>query len=247
MYTHETGIYFAALTGFLVLLLIVAFFVVTIIRYQRKKVAMQRDKTEKEFNSLDRERERIAVDLHDDLGASLSTIKLRLQRIKNAEGESASAIQFSQVHIDQVMQKLRHISFNLMPGVLKRDGLDEALKDLIDLMTYSTNIKVNYQYNVGHFDKSKSLHIYFIAKEILNNTVKHAGATVINFNIRENKNCISLQITDNGSGFNKNKITKENKGSGLKNIIARTEILKARIYLTTAEKKGVDYLIEIPK
>jgi len=246
MYTHETGIYIAVLTGIFVLLILVVFFALTIIRFQRKKVAFHKERIKAEFNYLDKERERIASDLHDDLGASLSAIKLRLQCIKNMDEEGASIIKFSEFHIDQVMQKLRTISFNMMPGVLQRQGLNEALKDLIDIMTHSTNIKVNYQCSVDFFDKERAIHLYRIAQEILNNIIKHAKATVINFNILKIKNKIQFHITDNGIGFNKNTIERKSKGSGLKNIVARVDLLKAKIYLTTSQGKGVEYFIEIP-
>ena len=246
MYTNETGIYIAVLTGIFMLIVLVAFFIVTIIRYQRKKVAFHQEKIKAEFNFLDKERERIAFDLHDDLGASLSAIKLRLQCLKDMDAESASIIKFSEFHIDQVMQKLRRISFNMMPGVLQRQGLDKALKELIDLMTYSTNITVNYQCNVDSFDKEKAIHIYRIAQEILNNIAKHAKATLVSFTIAGIKNKIELRIRDNGIGFNKNMVVQKPRGLGLHNIVARADLLKAKIYITTELNNGVDYLIEIP-
>jgi two-component system, NarL family, sensor kinase len=247
MYTNETRIYITVLTGVFILVALVIFFAITIVRYQRKKVAGHLTSVREQFTYLDEERERIAADLHDDLGASLSAIKLWLQRLKNLDKESASVISFSQLHLDEAMQKLRNTSFNLMPGVLQREGLNEALKDLIDLMIYPTSIKVDYHCEIDHFDKRKSLHIYRIAQEILNNIVKHANATRVAFNIYAVKNNIVLHIADDGKGFDINKIKKENKGSGLKNILARADILQAKIYLTAQEEKGVDYLIEIPE
>jgi signal transduction histidine kinase len=246
MYSSETRIYIAVLIGVLILLTLMTFFIVTIIRYQRKKVAFHMEKIKEEFFYLDKERERIALDLHDDLGASLSSIKLRLQCLKNMDEENTSIIENSELLIDQVMQRLREISFNMMPGVLQRQGLNEALKELIDLMMYNTRITVNYQCNVDSFDNQESLHIYRIVQEILNNTVKHAGATLINFTIDKIKDKIILKIKDNGIGFNKNKEISTPKGSGLRNIDSRANLLGAKIYLTTGKDKGVDYLIEIP-
>ena len=232
--------------GVSVLAVLVIFFIVTIIRYQRRKVAFDEEKIKAEFNYLDKERERIAFDLHDDLGASLSAIKLRLQCLKNVDAESASIIKFSEFHIDQVMRKLRRISFNMMPGVLQRRGLNEALKELIDLMTDSINITVNYQCDVETFNHGTAIHIYRIVQEILNNIVKHSKATLVSFTIAKIKNNIELRIKDNGIGFDKNLMIKECGGLGLHNIAARADLLKANIYLSAMRGKGVDYFIEIP-
>ena len=246
MDNNETGIYYAIVAGALVLIVLMGFFVVTIIRYQRKIVASHEENLKAQFDYLDNERERIAIDLHDDLGASLSAIKLRLQCMKNMDEESTSVIENSELQIDQVMQRLRQISFNMMPVVLQRQGLNEALKELIDLMTHNTNIAVKYRCDVDSFDKKRALHIYRIAQEILNNIVKHAKATSVNFAIVKAKNKIQLKIKDDGIGFNKNAEIIKSGGSGLRNIASRADLLKAKKYLTSGHGKGVEYLIEIP-
>jgi signal transduction histidine kinase len=246
MYSVETRIFLAILSGVFVLLVLMTFFIVTIIRYQRKKVAFHLGKIKTEFIFLDKERERIGFDLHDDLGASLSAIKLRLQCLKGMDAENTLLVDKSELLIDEAMQKLRRISFNMMPGVLQRRGLDEALKELIDLMTYSTSITVNYKCDFNSFDKEKAVHIYRIIQEIMNNIIKHSKATLVNLSISKIKNIIELHVNDNGVGFNKNTIIKNPQGLGLQNIVARVDILKAKIYLTTEQHKGVDYLIEIP-
>jgi signal transduction histidine kinase len=246
MYTGETGIYIAILSGIVVLLALMGFFIVTIVRYQRKKVAFHLQKVKEEFFNLDRERERIAIDLHDDLGASLSAIKLRLQCVDDMDTENIKIIEQAELQIDKAMQRLRQISFNMMPGVLQRRGLNEALKELIELMTDKTGISVHYQSNIDAFDKNRSLHIYRISQEILNNMVKHANATTVDFTITKIKNSIRLHIKDNGIGFNKNAVIDKRQGSGLRNIDSRAHLLNAKIFLTTSPGKGVDYLVEIP-
>jgi signal transduction histidine kinase len=246
MYTGETGIYIAILSGIVVLLALMGFFIVTIIRYQKKKVAFHLQKVKEEFINLDKERERIAIDLHDDLGASLSAIKLRLQCMENMDVANIEIIEQAERQIDRAMQRLRQISFNMMPGVLQRRGLNEALKELIELMTHNTGIIVHYKCNIDSFDKGKALHIYRIAQEILNNMVKHSAATTVNFTIVKVKNTIELKISDNGTGFNKEVVSNNRQGSGLRNIDSRAHLLNAKIFLVTSPGKGVNYLVEIP-
>ena len=246
MYTGETGIYIAILSGILVFLALMGFFIVTIIRYQRKKVAFHLEKVKEEFINLDKERERIAIDLHDDLGASLSAIKLRLQCVENMDAANIEIIEQAELQIDRAMQRLRQISFNMMPGVLQRRGLNEALKELIELMTHNTGITVHYKCTIDSFDKGKALHIYRIAQEILNNMVKHSRATKVNFSIVKLKNTMELKIQDNGTGFNKEAVINNRQGSGLRNIDSRAHLLNAKIFLATSPGNGVNYLVETP-
>jgi signal transduction histidine kinase len=209
-------------------------------------VAFHIDKLTAQYNYLDKERKRIAADLHDDLGASLSTLKLRLQLLKSFDPADALIVETCEQQIDNMMQKLRHISFNIMPGVLQRQGLNEALDELTDMIAHSSKIKIEYRNSVASFEKSKSVHIYYIVREIINNIVKHSNANAASIHIDKIKNTIQLVIKDNGIGFDKDAVLKNGTGMGLHNISARADLLKARVYLTTGKNKGVDFLIRIP-
>jgi len=244
MGADESKIYIALLTGVCVQFILMTFFVVTILRYYRKRKALQLQKLKADFHFLDKEKERIAYDLHDDVGASLSAIKLRLQSLPATDEKSALVIQDSEGLIDEVMEKLKRISLNMMPRILEMLGLDEALKDFISILTYPTSIEVHYECSV-EIDKDNSLHIYRIAQEVLHNIIKHSQATHIRFTITEIKNNILLHIKDNGIGFNPEAAMK-NSGRGLRNIAARVGFLNAKLYLTSSPGTGADYKIEIP-
>jgi two-component system, NarL family, sensor kinase len=246
MDTNETKIYISVLIGLSVLVILVVFFIVTIIRYQRKKVAFDLGELKAGFSLLDEDRKRIACDLHDDLGSSLSFLKHRLQCLSNLKGEDVEIVEAVDFHLDQMMKKIRRISFNMMPGILTRMGLDEALKELIDIMTDSTKIKVHYRCSTGSFGEGYDIHIYRIAQEILNNIAKHSKATVVSFTILKTNQKIELRVKDNGIGFHKSILNGNPAGLGLNNISARTDLLKGNIYLEAMPGKGVDYLIEIP-
>jgi len=236
----------ALLSGVIVLVTLVAFFLFNIIRYHNKKTSFDKKRMKAQFHILDIERKRIAADLHDDIGTSLSYIKLQMQGIAGAGPADEAGLQRSEMHLGEVMQKIRRISFNMMPRVLQRQGLQAALEDLADLMTYKTRIKVTFQYTLANCNMESSLHIYRIAQELLNNTLKHAEATAILFVISRSTCNISLHYTDNGKGFNKEEVMQKQEGLGVHSIVERVHLLKGKIYLTTAQNKGTDYLIEIP-
>jgi signal transduction histidine kinase len=246
MYSNETRIYIAVLGGMLVLLALVIVFTITIVKYHRKKLAFHLKNIGNQINYLDQQCEKIAADLHDDLGASLSGIKLRLQCVTYGDANTLAIINFSKHHIDEVMHKLRLISFNMIPELLMQKGLQRALQELLNVMTFATKISVDFHYIAAVFDKERTTHIYRIVQELLNNTLKHSGATAISCSVVQKKGALQLQFTDNGKGFNKDDAIKEAAGIGLKNIMSRTDLLRAKIFITTAPGQGVAYLIEIP-
>jgi len=246
MYSEENKIYIALVGGLIVLLVLIIFFVISIVKYHRRKVAFNLEKLEADFDHLDHERERIAADLHDDLGSFLSAISLHLQRVEPRNEKSKDILKFCEEQLDQSVNKLRRIAFNMMPGVLHRKGLDDALTELINLMTDSTAIRVNYQYNADGISHVKAIHIYHIAQELLHNIVKHSKATLVTFNITAIKNHVVVQIIDNGIGFDKNLFLKKSTGLGMRNIKTRAEVLKAKISLATLSGKGTYFQIKMP-
>lgn len=246
MYPEETGFYHAILTGALVLVAFVTSFVIIILYYQKRKFSLHKTRVRSEINALEKERARIAGDLHDDLGASLSAIKLKLQCLEMHNEKEMRVVADSESYIDEAMIKLKRISFNLMPRVLERKGLRQALGELIGMIEQTIQIKIRFRYNCPALNKEQTIHIYRIVQEVLNNIVKHAEATTATVELRKIKNKISLQITDNGTGFDKDDVIKTAGGQGLQNIMARADVLGAKMFLHTTPGQGVDYLFQIP-
>jgi len=247
MYSNETKIYFALLIGLSALLGLIVFFLITILRYHRKNVGFRRERIKEDMNALEKERERLSIDLHDDLGASLSSIRAHLRLLYKRGDKNFNDVQKIVVEIDELMDRMKGIAHGLMPQVLMRRGLAKALESLISRISDSTGISIRYRCSVDHFDRNNSIHIYRIAQEILNNVIKHSKATSVNFSILKRDGKIHLTISDNGTGFNIKSVTSESKGSGLHNISAHAELMKGEVYLTSAKNTGVTYEIEIPE
>ncbi len=247
MYPQETRIYFTLLAGIITLLLLMAFFMVTIIRYHKRRSVHKKGSIQQQFKYLEAEKGRIAADLHDDVGAMLSAIKLRLQFVQPKEVAMQKNLDFAGEQIDVIMQKLRHISQTIMPSILKRKGSREAFLELIEYMLLPTGIKVCSSIHEIHTDPETEVHLFRIVQEILNNIIKHSKAGSVHMHLEQNNEGIVLQVKDDGKGFDENEVRRRNKGAGLKNIMARVDIINAKIYLRTKPGKGVHYQIEINK
>ena len=245
MHSIEKGIYFTILGATFVLITLFIFFVFVIRRYQKRKVALYVEKIRSQTNWLEKEKARIAADLHDDLGASLSAIKFRLHCMYLPNEEYNLTVTAAEKYIDEAMQKLRDISYNMTPRILKDKGLKEALNDLIDTSGIYNKIHTKFDGTIDMIDDDTGLHIYRIVQEILSNITRHANATSISLNIVRIKNELELHVNDNGTGFDRSEILK-NKGQGLQNIRSRVDILHAKMFVNSAPEQGVDYLIKIP-
>ena len=118
----------------------------------------------------------------------------------------------------------------------------------MNLYMLQTNSRdqINFHYACPPLAAEETVHIYRIVQEALTNIVKHSGATGASVEIQQVKSKIILHIRDNGKGFNKNNVIKTTAGQGLQNILARADMLNAKIFLTTAHGHGVKYLIQIP-
>jgi signal transduction histidine kinase len=246
MDTNESKIYIALLSGAVTYLILVIFFVIKIIRFHRHKIAFEDKKLKAQFNYLDSIRERIGIDLHDDLGPSLSLLKMKLGQLKTGDTKAKEIVDFCKNHLDKVLLQVKEISVSMIPRTLQRQGVDHALKELVNSMSDSTGITVKFKYNAGVINNEKGIQIYRMTQEILNNIVKHSKATLVEFSLVRNGNIIQVHIKDNGIGFNKKEIVNNRRGLGLDNITFRATLLKGSIYLNTNPGKGVDYLIQIP-
>ncbi len=249
MYTFEARVFISIIIAAGVLALVLGFFVVTIIRHQKRKMASEKEKLAAELLLLENERGRIAADLHDELGSLISSIKLNLECLGTVNPDDAVILEKTGRYIDTTMQKIREISNNLMPQVLQQKGLLIAIKEFSEMVGHTglLNIRLHFATDIPTIDPDKEIHIYRTLQEIINNTVKHSGATGMDIYFKICKLQLIIDSKDDGKGFVKDQIAEgKYSGNGLRNIVRRVELLKGSLYLETAPGKGVHYSIEIP-
>lgn len=180
-----------------------------------------------ELNAQEMERERLAKDLHDDLGGTLTTIRNMIVT-KNNE------IQLLPL-IDRVIIDLRNVSKNLLPLNLSRNGLLKAVQQNINYLQVTSNIEFDFITfgNEKRLNEEQELHIYRIIAELLNNIAKHSVATKATMQVLYYDDYAHISIEDNGIGIEKNK---NSLGIGLLNIQSRIEFLKSRLIIDSNEK-----------
>ena len=197
----------------------------------------------------EKERERIATDLHDSLGGLLSAVKLQFDYVKAKLNGHVNLEQYQKATnlLDTAVEEVRNISRNLQPGALKDLGLVSAINDLINRFDAETYPEIFFQYyNLEEkLDEMTSLSIYRIIQELINNTIKHAAASEILIQITREGQEIIIEYEDDGKGIDTETRMKR-KGMGLENINSRINYLKGSISVNSKENEGVSYLIRIP-
>jgi signal transduction histidine kinase len=245
-------VYFIGTLGMALLALSVFFFFLI---YQRKMLKKQlelnetRERQQEEIISntiqaQENERKRIARDLHDEVGAMLSVVKLNVGRIEKKSGEPDAKVLAAETkqYLDEVITQVRRISRALLPPSLEKLGLWFAVEELANWINKSDQIQIDCLKNgeTTRFDQAKELALFRIIQELLNNSIKHSGSNVIEVYFRFGRNSLIIMVSDQGKGFDlNNKVT----GLGLKNLESRAQIAGAKFRMKSAPGKGTKALL----
>jgi signal transduction histidine kinase len=247
MDSNERKIYTAILIAAGILGIIVIYFIITIIRNQRRHLKMQQGNLLVEITTLENERKRIVSDLHDELGPLLSVVKFQVSSLDTREEEDLKLIAKATNSLDDILQRIREICNHLMPQVLIRKGLLIAIKEFISDLDNKTSIKMEFNYEQTEIPLQAEIHIYRMIQEIVQNAIKHSGADRMNIDVYSKDKKLIIIARDNGKGFSTETVAKTSNGYGLKNILSRVDILHGEMYLASEPNKGTTYTIEIPQ
>jgi signal transduction histidine kinase len=199
------------------------------------------------------ERKRMSREIHDGLGQMLTGIKLSLGRLNTPDmnPKFRKAYEHMKQLTNETIEATRVISFNLMPTVLNDFGIASALKIFAHQAQVGNDLQISVEVAnpEKRYTQNIEINIYRIVQEALNNILKHAKANTAKIKIEENNGLLELSITDNGSGFNQEKLKSTRQSlihNGLENIKMRVTLLNGTFRLTTLEGEGTDIFIKLP-
>lgn len=216
-------------------------------KHQQLESDYQKDLLKTAIQSEENERVRIGKELHDDVGALLTTTKLYLNQISAdiSTEELEGTTNKMRSLFDMMIMSVRNISQDLRPVILEKLGIIEAVESLVQTLNDSGEIQVSFTDSTIHrIDASKELNIYRIIQELINNTLKHAQASQISIAFLNEGNQLIINYEDNGIGLQTEKL-KHKKGIGLKNIESRLSVLSGTINFKN-QQSGTRIEISIP-
>ncbi len=199
------------------------------------------------IDTQEKERQRLAKDLHDSLAQQLSAVKFYIGSIiKHIKRKTEKDILLkSNEGLAAAIADMRNICFNLMPRTLEEFGLAKAVKEFCShfLNAKATHFIIRQHGELPCLPAGLSIDLYRVVQEMVANAVKHGSASNIYISFSPGQRQLSIKVTDNGSGFN---ITGVQKGMGLKNVQSRVKSHNGKFYLQSSEGKGTRCRIVIP-
>ena len=197
----------------------------------------------------EKERKRLAIDLHDGLGGRLSGISLNLSKLDKDEPKEYPKKQLRKMmkDLDDSLTELRGIARNLMPETLVKFGLQAALKDYCSSMTgKDTKVMLQFYGSDKGIDLNQQVTMYRVIQELINNAIKHAKASEVLVQYIREGNQIDITVEDNGIGMADQKIKEEGaKGMGLSNLQTRVAYLKGDLDFHSEENEGTTVNVHI--
>ena len=213
--------------------------------YRQEKEKVIQESLKQMIQVEEAERQRMAQDLHDDLGGTLSMIKGNLASL-NVQFNNALA--YSLNLVEMVIQDLRLVSQNLKSDDLLKDGLVKSVRQTVERMQRVSDIHFIFL-TFGEEQKlsaEKEISIYRIIQELINNIYKHSKARNATIQLVYYADYLHVSIDDDGQGIKKvKKSTMTDTGIGLKNVYSRVNFLQGKFWIDSGDKRTI-FMIEIP-
>jgi signal transduction histidine kinase len=238
-----------AFSGFFALLsiAIVLLFLTFKKRIEREQEAMreaeinfEREINEASMKAEQQERMQISMDLHDEIGAMMTVLKINTNKAKTQIEQPErllAVLENTTDMINQTAEAVRNISTRISPPTLAKLGLNVTLEDLVKTINETGEIHIHYKSNLEktRFNIATELNLYRILKETINNILKHGQTTELNIQTNQSTDFLEFQFSYQGTGLTNsqvNELLHSSKRNGLKSIQSRVNNLKATISYT---------------
>lgn len=214
---------------------------------EREFLELQKDSelrlTRRYIDGLESERHRMAIELHDDVCNNLLALEMDVRSLPEVEGGAGSE-QLRQ--LESIRLRLRSMSHELMPPAFQYATIDEMLSDYVHHLPLPSGMQAKYssteEVNWQVIPQEIGFEIYRIVQEAVTNTLKYAHASCLHVSLSLKEKQLSVQVTDNGKGFEVNKKT---NGIGLRTIQQRADAIGANVEIDSRIGDGTHLIITV--
>jgi two-component system sensor histidine kinase UhpB len=196
------------------------------------------------LEAQEQERKRVAQELHDEIGQSLTAVKLQLARLgQSVPGDLQDELDEAVAEVDRSLGDVRRIARRLRPEALDDLGLVPALTALTTDFSTRTGLKIvrRIEPNLPQLDPERELVIFRVAQEGLTNAARHAGAASVELRLGRAGDDVRLVLVDDGQGLNGGR-----PGAGIAGMRERALLVGGRFALQTAPGGGVELRLDVP-
>jgi signal transduction histidine kinase len=202
------------------------------------------------MNAQEKERARLARELHDDLSQSLALLSIQLHSIASGDGDKdtfSSQLGNITYQIDRLSSDVHRISHQLHPAKLEQLGLVSALRGFCREIGHAHEIKIDFhdENTPTTLPNDVSLCLYRVAQESLQNVVKHSGASNVTVDLIYLEGEVSLSIADNGAGFD-TAHEDSREGIGLISMKERLRVVDGRVRIDSTVGSGTKVVVMVP-
>ena len=233
---------------------------------RKRKIAEQKQQLEKakvkqlvkeqELQAIDamisgqeKERQRLANELHDNLGSLLVTLKLHFENYKNqaASNHQENLLNNTDDLLEEAYQKVRGMAHARNTGVVARYGLIPAVENFAAKISATQQLNINVVHNdfTDRLENTLELSIFRMTQELITNVIKHANATQVHLELVRHEEYINILIEDNGIGFDPQTLSKKNS-MGLSSIKKRVEVNGGITHIDSVPGHGTTVSIDLP-
>ena len=228
---------------------------------RRAEEALRKSERELRFLSSqllvaqEKERRRLSIELHDELGQALMVLKLKLRSIREGLQPEQTGLQAAcdglLGYINEISENVRRLSRDLSPSILEDLGLSAAIRWLVEKSCKHSNLESSLEMTELEdlFTRERQITVYRIVQECLTNVAKHAQATHVSVTIRKQDDLFFFRVEDNGKGFDVKKVFGKDprtKGLGLAAMYERTRMLKGSLDIWSQEGAGTKITFTVP-
>ena len=220
-------------------------------RFEKALKDHELESIESMLEGQEKERIKIANDLHDNLGSMLVTLKLNFQNLKERRDtlktEEDKLYQKTDALLEEAYQKVRTISHTKNAGVIASDGLLPAIKNIANKVSVPGILQVDVvAFGLeNRLENTLEVSIFRMIQELMTNIIKHSDANKATIHLTQHDDSLNIIIEDNGKGFDSSIINSE-KGMGLSNIKKKVEHMNGTFEIDSLKDKGTTIIIDIP-
>ncbi|MEP7253862.1 MAG: PAS domain S-box protein [Ginsengibacter sp.] len=212
-----------------------------------EKIMRQKEITEAIISAQENERSQIGRELHDNVNQLLGASRLYIDMASKDAANRADYLKSSSTYTLNAINEIRKLSKTLITPSFGDISLVESVKDISNDVMQVHPLKIEFSasgFEEENLNEKFKLNLFRIVQEQINNTIKHAQASLMRIDFKETKDQISVSISDNGVGFD---TSVSRKGVGINNLVSRAELYKGKVSISSAPHEGCAVTITFKK